>query len=186
MAEGSETKIYDLDHVGVVFNQNVVQLYVSMSNPLGVQVVEGFNNLLKKPPAGWLLDLPVGTLLLYKLVQANTSNIISHDTYFSVSLNQVVHLNYVGVVDFPEGDDLPLHSFSLHAVVQFSFLVYFNRILLRGGLMVADVHASVCSLAYELSNLVVFKFAVRLLGFLMSAVNRIAINAHGSNVTASL
>ena len=49
-AERCKSKIYELDHVRLIFDKYIIQLYISMSNSSAMQVIKGFSNLLKEPP----------------------------------------------------------------------------------------------------------------------------------------
>ena len=66
-----------------------------------------------------------------------------------------MHLDNIWMVNFLERQNLSLHCFSLHAIIQFRFLINLDGILLHRDLMEADVNDSIGSLTNSLSNLVV-------------------------------
>ena len=58
-----------------------------------------------------------------------------------------------------QGNNLSLHGFSLHTIIQFSLLIYLNSILLHGTFMITHIYHSIGPLANGLANLIIFQYA---------------------------
>ena len=85
-----------------------------MSYSSMVKVVKRFCDLLEEPPANSLLDLSICALLLDILVKRNALNVISDNTYLLACFYQIIHFNYVRMVDLLQSHDLTLNCFSFH------------------------------------------------------------------------
>lgn len=155
--KGGKTKIYNFDHVSLVFYKNIVKLNVPMSNSSCVQIVKCFYDLSEKLPANRLFHLSICALLLDVLMKRYTLNIIRNDADLFSRFYQIVHLYDVWVVYFLQGHYFSLDGFSFHRVVEFCFLVDFDRIFPHIYFMVANIHDSVCSLTNRLTDLIVFQ-----------------------------
>jgi hypothetical protein len=136
-----------------------------VSDLLTVQVVESLDYLFEEPPAGGLLDLSIGALLLDVLVERDALDVVGDDADLPGCLDEVVHFDDVGVVDLLQSHDLPLHCFLLHVVIQLGLLVNLNGELLSSALVVTSVHLRIGSLPYRSAKLVILQLA--LLGFLL-------------------
>ena len=125
-----------------------------MSDPTSMQVIKAFCDLLKESPADRLFDDSVGAHVLDILMKRDALNVVHNNADLLLCLYQVMHPDDVWVVDLLQGHDLALNSFSLHAVVQFGFLIDFDCIFFHVTFVVASVNHSICSLADWLANLV--------------------------------
>lgn len=156
-AEGSESEVNDFDHVGLIFDENIIQFNVSVGDPFVVKVVECLNDLLEESATGSLLDLTVGALLLDILVQRDASNVVCDDADLFAGLDEVIHFDDVRVVNLFQRHDFSLHSLSLHRIVQLYFLVNFDSVFSHVELVVAHVNCRVGALPDGLANLVLVK-----------------------------
>lgn len=168
LTKSSEAKVNNFDHVCFVFDEKVVQLDISVSNALRMQVLERLSNLLKISPAYVFLYLSVDALVLHVLMQRDPRDVVSHDADLFAGFNQVVHPDYVWVIDLLESHDLPLDCFPLHAVIEFDLLIYFDGALLHRRLVITDVHDCESPLSNCLSDLIAVERAtVAYLGALL-------------------
>lgn len=69
LAESCKSEVNDLDHVGLVLDENVVELHVSVRDTSHMQIVKCLCDLFEEATADTLLDLPVRALLLHVLVK---------------------------------------------------------------------------------------------------------------------
>jgi len=157
LAEGSEPKINNFDHVGLLLNQHVVKLDVSMGDSSIVQVVKCFSDLFEKPATSRFFYNSVGAVLLYELMERNALDEVGHDANLFGCLDQIVHFYHIWVVDFLQSHNLSLNCLPLHAIVQLGLLINFYRKLLHVLLMVADVDDCISSLPDWFANLIVFQ-----------------------------
>lgn len=128
-----------------------------MGDSASMQVIKAFCDLLKESPADRLFDDSVGAHVLNILMKRNALNVVHDNADLLLCLYQVMHPDDVWVVDLLQGHDLALNSFTLHTVVQFSFLIDFDCVFFHVTLVVASVNHSISSLADRLANLVRLK-----------------------------
>ena len=157
LTKSCEAKIYYLDHICVVFYQDVVELDVPMRNTFVMQVIKSFSDLLEEAAADALLHLPICTFLLHILVQRYALNIIRDKANLFSSFNYIVHSDYVRVVNFLECEYLTLHGLPFHRIIELDFLINLNCTLLHRLLVVARVDACVGALADGLADLIIIK-----------------------------
>lgn len=102
MAESGEAEVDDLDHICVVFYEHIVKLDIPVCNAPGMQIVEGFRDLLEEAATDALFYLSVRALLLDVLVQRYAFDVVGYQTDLLAGFNDVVHSNNVRMIDFLE------------------------------------------------------------------------------------
>jgi len=113
-AKCCKSEVNDLNHIGFIFYQNIVELYITVCNSSCVQKIESFCNLSEEFSANRFFNLSVGTLLFHVLMQRNALNVICDDADLLGSFYQIVHLYDMWVVNLLQRHYLSLNSFSFH------------------------------------------------------------------------
>lgn len=130
-----------------------------MRNTLIMQVIECFTDLFEESPTNILLYLPIDTLVLDVLVQRYTRNIISHNANLLVCFDQIMHSNYIWMINLLQCHYFTLHRLSFHAVIELHFLINLYCTFFHTCLMIAYINNCKCALTDSLADLVVFEQA---------------------------
>jgi hypothetical protein len=95
----AESEINDFDHVGLLFNQNIVQLNVPVRYILSVQVFHTLCYLLKHSPTLGLIDFPSGTPYVFDvLLEGNAIDEVSYQIDLPLCVHQFMHPNYIRMI----------------------------------------------------------------------------------------
>ena len=154
LAKGGKSEINDLYHMSLFFDKYIVQLDISMRNSSGMKIIKSLGNLLEESPASALLNLSIWAVVFDVLVQTDAANIISHDANLFVSFYQIVHSNYVWVINLLQRQYFSLNSFPLHTIIQLALLINLNGVLLHIQFAIARVDHRIGTLTNRFSNLI--------------------------------
>ena len=127
-AHHREPKVYDLNHVRLIFYEDVVKLDVPVSYILPMHVLHRLCNLLKYSPT---LNLakplirsgPTTTLVLNQLLERDALDILRHYVNLPARFDKFDQLDDVRVVQLLENSYLTLHSLSFHWISQFVAII---------------------------------------------------------------